>query len=49
MSDAEVGTEVDIEDYHVDVVGGIPALPISEFESEGFTFPKIVQRKDLER
>ena len=45
MSDEELGTEAYIEDEAVEVVGGAPALAISGFGSEGFSFSEIVRRK----
>ena len=47
VSDAEEAQGADIEDE--DVVNGAPGQAVSGFESERFTFPKIVRGKGLER
>ena len=49
MSDEETGTEMDIDDEVVDIVGGTPALAISGVESESFIFSEIVRREGLEQ
>ena len=45
VSDEEAGTGVDSEEVDVDNVGSAPALAISGFESEVFTFSEIVRGK----
>ena len=44
----DAGREADIEGGYVDVVYGAPALPISGFEYQGFTFSEIVSGKWLD-
>ena len=43
----DAAREADIEGKYVDVFCGAPALPISGFEYQGFTFSKIVPGKWL--
>ena len=47
-TDEDAGREADIEGEDVDVVCGAPALAISGFGSQGFTFSEIVRLKGLE-
>ena len=44
-TDEDAGREADIEGEDVDVVCGAPALAISEFELQGFTFSVTVPAK----
>ena len=47
-TDEDVGRETHIEGEDVVVVCGAPALAISGFEYQGFTFSEIVRRRRLE-
>ena len=47
-TDEDAMREADIEGEDVDVVYDAPALGISGFELQGFTFSEIVRRKRLE-
>ena len=41
VSEAELGTEVDVEDEDVYVVGCVTVAGVSGYESQGFTLSKI--------
>ena len=43
----EAGTEADVEDEEVDVVGSVDEVGVSGYESEGFTLSEIHRRKKL--
>ena len=45
----ETGTDADVEDEDVDVVGGVDEVGVSGYESEGFTLSEILRRKRLEK
>ena len=47
--ETEAGTEVDVEDEDedVDVVGGVDAVGVSGYESEGFTLSETLRQKRL--
>ena len=45
--ETEAGTEVDVEDEDVDVVGGVEEVGVSGLESECFTLSEILLRKRL--
>ena len=51
VCETEVGTEVDVEDEDedVDVVGGVDAVGVSGYESEGLTLSEILRRKRLQK
>ena len=40
----EAGTEADVEDKEIDVVGGIDEVGISGYDSDGFTLSEIFRR-----
>ena len=46
MCDAEVGTQVDVEDKNVDVVS-VDEVGVSGYESEDFTLSEVSRRKKL--
>ena len=43
----KAGAEADVEDEHVDVVGGFDEVTVSGYKSDGFTLSKILHRKRL--
>ena len=45
--ETEDGTEADVEDEDVDVIGGLDEVGVSVYESEGFTLSEILGRKRL--
>ena len=47
VCETETGTEADVENEDVVVVGGIDEAGFSLFESEGFTLSEILRRKRL--
>ena len=49
VCDTEAGTEADVEDKDVDVVGGIIEVGVSEYQYGGFTsqISEVLQRKRL--
>ena len=47
-TDEDAGKEAHIEGEDVDVVCGAPALAISGFELQGFSFSEVVHRKRLD-
>ena len=51
VCETETGTEADVEDEdeHVDVIGGVDEVGVSGYESVGFTLSEILRRKRLEK
>ena len=47
VCEAKAGTEADVEDENVDVVGGLVVVGVHKYASEGFTPSKILRRKKL--
>ena len=47
--ETKAGTEADVEDNDVDVVGGFDEVAVSGYESEVFTLSEILRRKRLAR
>ena len=47
VCETKAGTEVDVEDEDVDVVGGVADVGVSRYESEGFTLSEILCRRRL--
>ena len=47
VSKTEAGTEADVADEDVDVVGGVDEVGVSGYESEGFTVSEILRRQKL--
>ena len=47
VCETESGTEADVEDKDVDVVGGVDEIRVSGCESEGITLSKTLRRKRL--
>ena len=43
VCETEVGTEADVEDEDVDVVGGVDRVGVSGYESEGFTLSEFLR------
>ena len=47
VCETEVGTETDVEDKDVDVVGGVDEVGVSGYGSKGFTLSESYRRKRL--
>ena len=47
VCETEAGTEADLEDEDVDVVGGVDEVGVSGYKSEGFMLSEILRRKRL--
>ena len=45
VCETEAGTEANVENEDVDVVGGVEEVGVSKYESEGFTLSEILRRK----
>ena len=45
--ETEAGTEADLEDEDVDVVGGVDVVGVSGYESECFTLSENLRRKRI--
>ena len=48
VSEEESGTDANIDDEHIDVVGSALTMVISGFESVGFIFSEIIRRRFLD-
>ena len=47
VCETEAGTEADVEDKDVDVVGGVDEVGVSGYDSESFTLSEILRQKRL--
>ena len=45
MRETEAGTEADLKDEDVNVVGGVDEVGVPGYKSEGFTLSEILQKK----
>ena len=49
VSETKAGTEADVEEENVYVVGGVADVGVSGYESEGFSLSEILHRKRLSK